>query len=172
MTKRNIIIIIVVAVTVFNVSALATVLFMRFQTKNDASVIQETESEQEELSKIELPQGRYALWFRDQLRLNNEQFDVFRNANRKYHQQGAAILDELAATRNGIVTELGKEYPDEGELKYLSERIGELHVQLKELTINYYLSMKEVCTPEQEQKLYEIFKAMTDAEGNANIPER
>lgn len=171
MKKRDILIIIISAITIFNLSALATIFFTQYYRKTKTQTVEnETDIKPTSETGVGLPDGRYALWFREQLHLDNEQFEVFRSANRKYHQEGATILDELNTTRTAIVDELGREIPDEGELKYLAQRVGELHVQLKELTIAYYLTMKDACRPEQKIRLYEIFKAMTDAEGNAAIP--
>ena len=60
MKKRTIILIILIALTVFNISALITIFFIK--------PLQEKTVKAEE--HIQVPTERYALWFRDELKLS------------------------------------------------------------------------------------------------------
>jgi len=159
MKRRNIIIVIILAITAFNISALATIFYYNRQ----AAVKQD--------SPFQLPDSHYARWFEDELNLDNDQFEVFRNANRNYHHSGQEILDEMQMIRIDILNELDKKTPDRKLLANYADQIGKLHTELKNLTIQYYLQMKEACNESQKEKLHAIFKSMLDEEGNAGIPD-
>lgn len=160
MKKRTIILIILIALTVFNISALITIFFIK--------PLHEKTVKAEE--HIQVPTERYALWFRDELKLSGEQFMIFREANKTYHQSGFAIVRELDLTRTALLEELAKDQPNENELHALSKKIGDLHVELKTHTIHYYLKMKNACDPEQTKQLHKVFKAMMEADDNDALP--
>ncbi len=160
MKKQHIIFIGLIALTVFNISALVTVFFLKPQ-QNKAPYSEET---------LQLPTEKYALWFRNELSLTQEQFMVFREANKTYHQSGFAIVHELDLTRAALLEELGKDHPNENELHALSKKIGDLHVELKTHTIRYYLKMESVCDAEQKKQLHKVFKAMMEADDNDALP--
>jgi hypothetical protein len=46
----------------------------------------------------------------------------------------------------------------------LSDSIGMLHSELKKITYTYYLDFKRISTPEQQQKLKEIFWLIFEGE--------
>jgi hypothetical protein len=46
----------------------------------------------------------------------------------------------------------------------LSDSIGMLHSELKKITYSYYLEFKRISTPEQKEKLNEIFSRMFEGE--------
>ena len=67
---------------------------------------------------------------------------------------------------------MGKKNPSTDKLNSISENIGELHTELKELTISYYLDMKEVCDESQQEKLNEIFISMSKSKEDVALPQR
>ena len=77
----------------------------------------------------------------------------------------------METNRNDLLTELGKEKSDTIILNILSKDLGYLHTELKNLTIQYYLGMKEVCNEKQKVKLFQTFKAMINSNDNITMPE-
>ena len=71
-----------------------------------------------------------------------------------------------------MVDELGKPEPDRELLNSLTKEIGELHTQLKNATIDYYLDMKTICDESQKVKLNEIFKSMLKQNEDVKLPGR
>ena len=125
----------------------------------------------EEVS-IEVPSQRRTRFFREQLNLQPEQMDVFRELNRSFNRKAWEITHQLESLRIEMVRELGKENPNEKTLKSISKNIGNLHAKLKDETINYYLKMKSVCNDEQKEKLNEIFISMLKQNENVQLPEQ
>lgn len=128
-------------------------------------------AEQKE-QQIEMPSEQRTRFFRDQLNLRQDQMDIFRDLNREYNRSARRISGELEELRIDMVNEMGKENPDSEELDFISENIGELHSELKKVTIQYYLDMKEVCDENQQEKLNEIFMSMSKSKEDVSLPQR
>ena len=127
--------------------------------------------EQLEEAAIKVPSERRTRFFRDQLDLSIDQVDIFRDLNRSFNQTAWRITHQLEALRADMVRELGKENPSKKTLESISKHIGELHTELKEETIDYYLKMKVVCSEEQQIKLNEIFISMLKKNEDVTLPE-
>ncbi len=165
--KRKHFIWIIAVITVINLSAAGTVLYhMKFH---------ERESE-EELFEAERrpmpPEARPGRFLRDKLNLSPEQHTQFRELRRDFHSQANNLTYQMQIKRNEMITELAKENPDTSKLKKIAGDIGDMHAELKGLTIDYYMGMKEICTPEQEEELYKIFKVLINRDENLPIPGR
>jgi len=122
--------------------------------------------------QVEMPSEQRTRFFREQLNLGPDQLDSFRNLNRNYNRSAHQISNQLSDLRIEMVEEMGKNDPDSLKLHSISSEIGELHKSLKELTIDYYLDMKEVCNQDQQDKLKEIFLSMTQSKEDVSLPQR
>lgn len=129
-------------------------------------------TEQVEDAAIEMPAQRRTRFFREQLNLNRDQLDKFRELNRSFNRTAWTITHELQALRIEMIEELGNEKPDAEKLDSISANIGLLHKQLKNETISYYLGMRDVCNEEQKQKLNEIFMSMLQNNEDIKLPRR
>lgn len=128
--------------------------------------------EQKELEAIELPAQQRTRFFREQLNLQPQQVEIFREQNRNFNRVAWQINHRLESLRIEMVKELGLENPDTKKLASISEEIGKLHTQLKNETINYYLAMKKACTDEQQEKLNEIFISVLQKNEDVRLPQR
>jgi hypothetical protein len=121
---------------------------------------------------IEVPSQQRTRFFREQLNLSPDQLEIFRELNRNFNRTAWQINHRLERLRIDMVNEMGKEKPDEERLKQVSQNIGELHTELKDETIKYYLSMKEVCSEEQKVRLYKIFLSILNSNEDVKLPQR
>lgn len=162
--KYRILIWIVVILVAVNLSMGISYLYHKKQDKKL--------TEQVEEAAIEMPAQRRARFFREQLNLNREQLEKFRELNRSFNRTAWTITHELQTLRIEMVQELGSKNPDAEKLDSISANIGLLHKQLKNETISYYLGMREVCDEEQKQKLNEIFMSMLQNNEDIKLPRR
>lgn len=150
---------------------LATNLSMGFSflyhRQQDKKLLQQTEQ-----NAIELPAQQRARFFREQLNLQPEQVDVFRDLNRNFNRTAWQINHKLESLRIDMVTEMGSKNPDRKKLGKIAREIGDLHAQLKNETITYYLGMKEICNEEQQEKLNEIFISVLQRNEDVRLPQR
>lgn len=126
--------------------------------------------EQLEEAAIKVPSEKRTRFFRNQLNLDFEQVNIFRELNREFNRTAWQITHQLETLRIVMVRELGKENPNEKTLGSISKNMGELHTKLKKETIDYYLQMKEVCNDEQQIKLNEIFISMLKKNEDVSLP--
>jgi len=110
-------------------------------------------------------------FFREQLDLSADQVEPFRNVNRTFNRTAKMIEYDLSDLRAELINELGVTPADSSKLKDIAFRIGENHRKLKEETIRFYLGMKDVCTPEQQTKLQQIFQNILNKESQVNLPQ-
>jgi len=126
--------------------------------------------EQMEETAIKVPSERRTRFFREQLNLDAEQLNSFRELNRNYNKTAWQITHQLEMLRRNLVQELGKENSNKKALQSISNQIGELHTELKNKTIDYYLGMKEVCNKDQQKILNEIFISMLKKNEDVSLP--
>jgi Spy/CpxP family protein refolding chaperone len=162
-TKYRILIWIIVILVATNLSTISSFYYHRImetktiQTKQD----EETAIQGEQRTRF----------FRDQLNLNAEQLDKFRDINRAFNRTAKGIEMNLARLREDLVNELGKQNPDSTLLNQMAIEVGNNHRELKQVTTNFYLDMKKICTTEQQAKLHEIFQSMLNKDNQINLPQ-
>lgn len=125
-----------------------------------------------EENRIEMPAQQRTRFFREQLDLRMDQMEPIRELNRNYNWTAQQITRDLEALRINMVQELGKQNSNKAELETISKNIGELHAELKTVTIDYYLEMKAVCDKDQQKKLNEIFMSMLKSKEDISLPQR
>lgn len=98
--------------------------------------------------------GKY---FRQVLGFDDRQMDAFREANRTFRQKANVIVDSIGREKAAMFTGLTSENPNRAHIDKISTRIGELHRQLKDATATFYLSLRAICTKQQQVELQSIF---------------
>ena len=160
--KKSILIWIIVILALTNISTIATIVYHSYFSQD---TIQKNNSQQ-----IEIPDSRLGRFFKEELNLNYEQHQQFRSFRQKFHREANILADEMQVKRNELMIELRKEKSDSISLDKLAREIGNLHSELKHLTFEYYLEMKNVCTDEQKEKLFQIFNSMTNQGAEFKMP--
>lgn len=121
-------------------------------------------------SQNAIPGEQRTRFFRDQLNLNDEQIDQFREINRTFNRTARTIETNLAQLREDLIKELGAQNPDSARLSQMAAEVGNNHRELKQVTTTFYLDMKKICTAEQQAKLHEIFQSMLNKDNQVNLP--
>jgi hypothetical protein len=120
----------------------------------------------------EVPLERRTSFFREQLGLNPGQMDSFRELNREYNRKSHVVARELEALRYDMIRELGKENANQDSLYRITSEIGKRHIELKNITIDYYQKISEICSPQQCRRLNEVFMSMLNPAGKEQLPYR
>ncbi len=163
-TKRRILIWIIILLSAINISAVSTIVYhVYFQNDNETFVDE---------APIDVPRSRLGRFFRDELQLTPEQHNEFRRLRQQYHQNTWNITHTMRGKRLEILKEMSKQKPDTLYLHQLAKDIGLLHTELKMETCRFYLDMKQQCTPDQQQKLFRIFKSMIAKEEEVMPPHK
>ena len=155
----------IVILAVMNISTLVTIMYHKYQSDTTET---NSESDQKQLETgSEKFSGRY---FRDQLNLNSEQMDKFKEINLVFRPKARDITIELAKKRKQMLIEMSAAKNDTARLNALSDSIGQLHSNLKKITYRYYMEIKSICDPEQQQKLEQIFGEMFTNDSQMGYP--
>lgn len=134
---------------------LATLLSLYFHTHQSTILANES---QEEVSKDSVARG--AIFLGKQLGLNMDQMESFREIHREYNRSANQITRNLELLRLEMIRELGQQQPDIKKINQTNHEFGKLHEELKNQTATYYLELKKICTPEQQEQLQEIFETI------------
>ncbi|UMB54623.1 hypothetical protein MKD41_03930 [Lutibacter sp. A64] len=153
---------IIVLLILLNLTIVGTILYNKSEISN---------YKVQDNKEIAMPTNHLGRYFRDALNLSNKQHRAFQDIRHQYHENSDVIIKKMDKNRNDLLTELGKEKSDTITLNKLSQDLGFLHTELKNLTIQYYLNMKEVCNEKQKVKLFETFKAMVNSSDIIPMPE-
>lgn len=158
--KSKLLIWIIILLLIMNVSATITILSHKKQENKTEEISKSLAANTKSGSSMQYS-GR---WFRDELRLSQEQMKEFAQFNPVFRQKVREINIGLAEKKQKMLNELTKEVNDTMLLDELSDSIGVLHAELKKVTYAYYLEFKRICTPEQQERLYTIFSNMFEGE--------
>ncbi|HOZ69482.1 MAG TPA: hypothetical protein PLU11_14280 [Chitinophagaceae bacterium] len=101
--------------------------------------------------------GRF---FRQEMGFNTQQMDVFRELNQAFRPASMEITFLIDSLKEVMYNQLTQAKSDSLQLQQLSEEIGALHSQLKKETVLFYIRLKEICTPDQQKQLAEVFKPL------------
>ena len=163
--KHSLMVWAIVILAVMNISTGITIAYHQRQSKkmemNPATDQKQLEANSEKFS------GRY---FRDQLNLNNEQMDKFREMNPIFRPKARDITIELVHKRKQMLFEMAAVKSDTSRLNALSDSIGILHRNLKIITYRYYLDIKGICDLEQQKKLEQLFGDMFTNDAPMGFP--
>ena len=162
--KHRILIWIIVILVATNLSTIGSFYYHRMNE------LKTTDLKQEDQKVI--PGEQRTRFFRDQLNLNADQLDQFREINRTFNRTARGIEMNLAYLREDLINELGFQNPDSTRLNQMADEIGENHRKLKQVTTAFYLNMKKICTTEQQAKLHLIFQSMLNKDNQVNLPQQ
>lgn len=142
----------VLILLIVNIAAISTMLYHILSERSSAG------------QKTEIPSASQVLI--SELKLSDEQRERFQIINQFYNQQSCDIASKLTEKRSEMLTQLGEEAVDTLVLNTIAEDIGKLHTELKLLTIQNFLELKKICTPDQQPLLSKIFEDMLESEGH------
>lgn len=152
MNKINKILLWIIALlVVLNLTTIGTIMYHNFFQEKSPAAIVLNEGGGNPLN------GKY---FRQTLGFSDKQMGLFRQANHKFQPHAQDLIIEIDSLKAEMFAELNKPTPDSLKLNALSENIGEYHTELKKITNDFYLTIKSVCDPAQEQQLQRAFHSL------------
>lgn len=153
--KHNILVWAVVFLAVLNLATLATVLFHANRSTNAVSV------QPFSGRSADATTGNFSgQYFCHHLNLSDKQLNAFQSLNAGFRQQAREISEQLDAVREKMMLEMASDQYNTDRLDMLSDSIGRLHGDLKKLSYRYYLDMKNICNPQQQEKLNQLFRPL------------
>jgi Spy/CpxP family protein refolding chaperone len=165
-SQNRLLIGLVIFLLVLNISAISSIIYHRVrETKNISLPVQPPVPREARIPG----EGRF---LRDFLELDRNQFEQFRNTRHAFQAKAFSITEELREKKVEFLEELNNNNPDTGRIEEISEDIGQLHKELRLETGKYYLKLRRICNPEQQQKLHHFFMQSFERQDMAPGPGR
>lgn len=101
-------------------------------------------------------------FLKDELKLNQIQFDSINRLDEINFGHYQRILRLLCANRKILMQEVSKPSIDKDKINKITLRIGHLHTALKRQTVKHLLNIKKVCNKEQKDKLKILFEELLE----------
>jgi Spy/CpxP family protein refolding chaperone len=89
------------------------------------------------------------------------QFDTLRA---DFGRKAKTIMSTIQEKKLEMLNEFTTENPDTARLYKITHEIGNLHADMRRLSIDHFMSVKKICTPEQKVKLLDLFRNMMKME--------
>ena len=147
-----------------NIATIATVFHNNRKTESTDNEEITTNNNEQTSNGLEKRQRKFGNYMSDKLKLDDEQNNKFSLLRIEFHEKAEIVSKEIKEKRRLLYVELAKEETDLESLNKIADEIGLLHAELKKLSVNHYISMKEICSPKQQEELYKMFKAMFEKE--------
>jgi Spy/CpxP family protein refolding chaperone len=148
--KNRILIWAVVFFLVINVSALAT--FFVYFSKNGKPIHEPAACQS---------CGQFCRM----LDLTEEQSKTVEKIQAGFHVKSDPLIEQIKEVRRMMLLELSKDAPDTSLVNQYADSIGELHKQLQKTAASQFLSLKQVCNPEQCRKLSTMYYDLYGCKG-------
>lgn len=84
------------------------------------------------------------------------QQNQFKDLEFAYRQKLNTLRSELIIAEQQLLDEMNNKQ-EMAELRKHSSKIGVIHTKIKDATIDHFFAVKEICNPEQEEKLQRLF---------------
>jgi Spy/CpxP family protein refolding chaperone len=97
------------------------------------------------------------------------QFDTLRA---DFGRKAKAIMSAIQEKKLEMLNEFTSENPDTTKLYKITREIGNLHAEMRHLSIDHFMSIKKICTPDQKAKLLDLFRNMMKMEEGPGFSRR
>lgn len=144
------------ALLIVNITALATLLLSRPSAAD--------EPQQRDIRSVG--------FLRQQLHLSDQQFEEVTALSERTFRKYNTTLDLLCQANLALLEEMTRTQPDQIQLRRLTQRIGRMHTNLKNLTVEYFESVRSICTQEQHAQLASLFRVMMQLQTQCDQCER
>ena len=141
----------VIFLIIINITAIFTIVFHIYFSDNS--------------KKVSNRAGNAQTIIRDELMLSPDQEKKYLVLNKDYDEKSFLITSEMETKRSEMLDELSQSKPNKEKLNNIAQDIGNLHTNLKKLTIENFLAMKNICDSNQCKKLRLLFNDMQKCEG-------
>ncbi len=99
-------------------------------------------------------------FIRHELAFSDAQFAEYDSLRKHTARSYTRVTEVICQQHRAFLEELSKDEPSEERLDSISRKIGYSHIGLKVYTARHFLTIKKICTPEQEEKLQQLIKEM------------
>jgi Spy/CpxP family protein refolding chaperone len=149
--KTRIYIFIIIILVIFNISAITAIIY-HFRSEH-----RKMRPDKEEAHD----RGRHLA---DKIGFDKAQAVQFDSLRADFGRKAKTIMNTIQEKKLEIMNEFTSENPDTAKLYQITKEIGNLHTDMRRLSISHFMNVKKLCTPEQKVKLLDLFRNMMKME--------
>lgn len=115
-------------------------------------------------------------WYHSPMRrmlgLSKEQFDAIEKTREEMHSKIMPKREKLRRKRRELMDLLREPEPQKERLDSLLHEVAELQTEIELFIFEDILKMKEILTPEQEERFFELFNKRLKSGGSPRFPHK
>lgn len=139
-------------ITILIILNVSLMVFIFVQYDMWKTAVKKNESKQERTSHI----------MKESLNLSESQQNLFRESGQAYFEQMKKISPEIKKLKRNLYEEIFEINPNKDKINEILEELSVQHKELEIAKFEHFQELKEICNPEQEEKLKEVIKSMID----------
>lgn len=97
-------------------------------------------------------------YLKQELNLSADQAVKFKSLRKAYFEEKKEKWEAIKKLKKEMMDAISTETPDTEKAQDLANQIGALEAGKEKLLINHYLNLQAECTPEQREKLEQVFR--------------
>lgn len=141
--KKRITIYLVIIVTLVNLSSLGTIIYFKWNEKDNVPI-------------SVLPASRFEI-IKEKLELTPEQLEQFEKIRAEFHSRLDSLDARFSSLRKEMLSEIWKaQKPDSRKVENILQQFSQLQLETQRWIVQHFYKFKEVLTPEQAEKFYKI----------------
>ncbi len=137
---------VIIILIVLNISTIGTIFYHNYKVENFRKLDQKN-----------YPVQRTPKFFHHQEHFYGDRSDKHVKYINEYRSEARILAKKMQEKRVELLNHLSSDTTDTTYLNNLASEFGDLHRDLKLLTIDFYLKTKAVSTPEQQEELFHYF---------------
>ena len=153
-SKKRILVLLIIVITMVNLGVLATVLYKVHQMEKSHK------DEVVETPVKSMPDDAPPAFMMREIGFDEDQWQLVGESKRTLRSEVSPLLLELRQLNINLADEVMQENPDTVKLNALCREIGSLHAQMKLGTTHHMLDIKQIASPEQNEKLKDFYREM------------
>lgn len=138
--QKQILLWVIAILLVFNISAGITILYHIFGGNSSDTQVEQSNFLQTELN------------------LDKEQVRGLGRIKAQFNQSSEPVATNIILVRSKIVNELAERHPDTVKIRKLADKLGVMQGDLTYRIASQYIGIKDLCDPQQAQKLNNSYK--------------
>ena len=92
------------------------------------------------------------------LQLTPEQITKMKEVNERYKKETGNLKNEYNAAYRDVELLMKTEKPDKNRVNETLKRFHRIHTEVLEREVGYWIDLKTILTPDQNNKLWEVFE--------------
>lgn len=141
--KKRITVYLIAIVTLINLSSLGTIVYLKWTNAKDVTLVDSHTKRFESIQK--------------ELNLTPRQIEQFAKIRTEYHARLRTVDTKFSSLRKEMLKEIWEiQEPDSQKMENILDQFSKLQLEAQRWTVQHFYGFKEILTPEQSGKFYNI----------------